>query len=128
MISSANPYTGNTYNSWNNNHTIVGDTTIYNSLTKYFTDMLADRTNLNYFRVTTSGKYTMYLYPQAARTARGHRDVEGAQPDLVQDHRQGVRERAAVPSSGSPTGVGPRPGWTSPAGCGSCTTAAARSR
>jgi hypothetical protein len=67
MISSANPYTGNTFNSWNNNHTIVGDDTIYNSLTRYFTDMLADRNNLNYFRVTASGKYTMYLYPQAAR-------------------------------------------------------------
>ena len=67
MISSANPYRGNTYNSWNNNHTIVGDTTIYDSLSKYFTDMLRDKKDLNYFRVTKSGKYTIYLYPQAAR-------------------------------------------------------------
>jgi hypothetical protein len=67
MISSANPYTGNTYKSWNNNHMIVGDENIYNSLSKYFTDMLADKNNLNYYRVTTSGKYTIYLYPQAIR-------------------------------------------------------------
>jgi hypothetical protein len=66
MISSANPYTGNTYKSWNNTHTIVGDTTIYDSLVTYFTDMLADKRDLNYFRVTKSGKYTMYLYPRKA--------------------------------------------------------------
>ena len=69
MISSANPYRGNTYNSWNNNHTIVGNTTMYYSLSKYFTDMLRDKKDLNYFRVTKSGKYTMYLYPQAARSS-----------------------------------------------------------
>jgi hypothetical protein len=67
MISSANPYTGNTFNSWNNNHTIVGDTKIYNSLSTYFTDMLRDKKDLNYYRVTTSGKYTVYLYPRAVR-------------------------------------------------------------
>ena len=66
MISSANPYTGNTYKSWNNTPTIVGDTTIYDSLVTYFTDMLADKKDLNYFRVTKSGKYTMYLYPRKA--------------------------------------------------------------
>jgi hypothetical protein len=67
MISSANPYTGNTYKSWNNNHMIVGDKRIYYSLSKYFTDMLADKKNLNYYRVTSSGKYTIYLYPQKVR-------------------------------------------------------------
>ncbi len=67
MISSANPYTGNTYNSWNNNHTIANDTKIYFSLNRYFTDMLRDKDDPNYFRVTRSGKYTMYLYPQTPR-------------------------------------------------------------
>ncbi|MET0694489.1 MAG: phospholipase D-like domain-containing protein [Propionibacteriaceae bacterium] len=67
MISSANPYTGNTFKSWNNNHTIVGNKVIYDSLSKYFTDMLADKENLNYYRITSSGKYTMYLYPQQIR-------------------------------------------------------------
>jgi hypothetical protein len=65
MISSANPYTGNTFNSWNNNHTIVGDATIYNSLVKYFTDMIQDRNIPNYYRTTTSGKYKLYLFPRA---------------------------------------------------------------
>lgn len=65
MISSANPYTGNTYNSWNNLHTIVGDTTLYNSLNRYFNDMLPDRTNHNYYRTTSSGKYKIYLFPRA---------------------------------------------------------------
>ena len=67
MISSANPYVENVYNSWNNHHTIVGDVTIYRSLRTYFIDMLADRTNRNYFRVTGSGKYRLYLYPRKAR-------------------------------------------------------------
>ena len=70
MISSANPYAENTYNSWNNHHTIVGDAKIYNSLRRYFIDMLADRNNPNYFRVTGSGKYTIYIYPRKARRPR----------------------------------------------------------
>jgi phosphatidylserine/phosphatidylglycerophosphate/cardiolipin synthase-like enzyme len=67
MVSSANPYTGNTFKSWNNNHMIVGDKVVYNSLSKYFTDMLPDKKNLNYYRVTVSGKYALYLYPQKIR-------------------------------------------------------------
>jgi hypothetical protein len=67
MISSANPWDQNVRHSWNNHHTIVGDAKIYGSLRKYFIDMLADRNNLNYFRVTGSGKYTIYLYPRKAR-------------------------------------------------------------
>ncbi|MFP5282771.1 MAG: phospholipase D-like domain-containing protein, partial [Actinomycetes bacterium] len=63
MISSANPYRGNTYFSWNNMHTIVGNRVVYDSLNKYFVDMLPDRTQRNYFRVTTSGKYRLYFYP-----------------------------------------------------------------
>ena len=67
MVSSANPYSGNTYTSWNNNHTIVGDVAIYNSLVKYFNDMILDRTNRNYYRETTSGKYKLYLFPRGPR-------------------------------------------------------------
>lgn len=64
MVSSANPYTGNTFKSWNDIHTIVGDQKIYASLDRYFTDMLLDQTNLNYYRTTTSGKYKLYLFPR----------------------------------------------------------------
>lgn len=67
LISSGNPYSGNTTKSWNNTHTIVRDRTIYDSLSRYFTDMLPDKTNLDYYRVTTSGKYTVYYYPQKIR-------------------------------------------------------------
>ena len=64
MISSANPYTGNTSKSWNDLHTILGDQTIWDSLNKYFVDMLRDKTNYNYFRMTRSGKYTLYFFPR----------------------------------------------------------------
>jgi phosphatidylserine/phosphatidylglycerophosphate/cardiolipin synthase-like enzyme len=67
MISSANPYTGNTFTSWNNLHTIVGDARIFGSLSRYFNDMILDRTTKNYFRTTTSGKYKLYLFPRAAQ-------------------------------------------------------------
>jgi len=67
MISSANIYSGNTYTSWNNNHTIVGDSTIYNSLKEFFNDMLPDKDNLNYYRTTTSGIYRTYEFPRAAK-------------------------------------------------------------
>jgi len=67
MISSANPYTGNTFNSWNNLHTIVGNRTIYRSLKKYFVDMLADKNQPNYFRATVSGKTKLYFFPRRAK-------------------------------------------------------------
>ena len=67
MISSANPYTGNSKLSWNNNHTIVGDKIIYDSLTRYFHDMLKDKSKRKYFRSTTSGKHTVFLYPQTPK-------------------------------------------------------------
>jgi HKD family nuclease len=65
LISSANPYTGNTYKSWNDLQTIVGDETIYNSLVQYFDDMRTDVTRKNYYRTTTSGKNTLYFFPKA---------------------------------------------------------------
>ncbi len=67
LVSSGNPYSGNTTKSWNNTHTIVRDPKIYHSLSKYFTDMLPDKKDLNYYRTTTSGKYTVYYYPQKIR-------------------------------------------------------------
>ena len=67
LVSSGNPYSENTTKSWNNTHTIVRNKAIYDSLSKYFTDMLPDKTDLDYFRVTKSGKYTVYYYPQKVR-------------------------------------------------------------
>jgi phosphatidylserine/phosphatidylglycerophosphate/cardiolipin synthase-like enzyme len=67
MISSANPQRDNTYTSWNNIHTVVGNRTVYNSLTQYFNDLIKDRTNLNYYRTTSSGPYKLYKFPRAAR-------------------------------------------------------------
>ena len=65
LISSANPYTGNTYKSWNDLQTIVGDETIYNSLNRYFDDMRRDVITTNYYRTTESKKYTLYFFPKA---------------------------------------------------------------
>ena len=65
LISSANPYTGNTYKSWNDLQTIVGDETIYTSLEKYFDDMRLDIVRKNYYRTTQSGKNTLYFFPKA---------------------------------------------------------------
>jgi phosphatidylserine/phosphatidylglycerophosphate/cardiolipin synthase-like enzyme len=66
MVSSANPYTGNSSVSWNNMHIIVGDTKLYASLDRYFTDMLPDRDQPNYYRTTTSGKHKLYFFPRKA--------------------------------------------------------------
>ncbi len=66
MISSANLYTGNSGTSWNNMHTIVGNTTIYNSLNQYFSDMVLDKDQPNYYRTTVSGSTTLWYYPQVA--------------------------------------------------------------
>lgn len=66
MISSANLYTGNSGTSWNNMHTIVGNTTIYASLNQYFVDMIQDKDRPNYYRTTTSGNTTLWFYPQVA--------------------------------------------------------------
>ena len=128
MISSANPYTGNTYNSWNNNHTIVGDTTIYDSLIAVLHRHARRQEEPQLLPGHQERQVHDLPLSAGGPPARGHRDDEGAQPDLVQDHRQGLRDARAGRSSGSPTGVGVRPGWTSPSGSGSCTTAGARSR
>ena len=69
MVGSANPYKGNIYNSWNDSHTIVGNKTIYDSLNKYFNDMLKDKTNLNYYRTATSGKYKLYFFPRRGESS-----------------------------------------------------------
>ena len=44
MVGSANPYYHNVFNSWNNMQTIVNNTTIYDSLSAYFNEMLASPT------------------------------------------------------------------------------------
>lgn len=66
MVSSGNTHSVNIVNSWNNIHTIVGDTVLYNSLNRYFTDMLRDVNTPNYFRTTTSGIYKLYYFPHAS--------------------------------------------------------------
>jgi len=66
IVASANPYTGNTFKSWNNSHTIVGDKRIYDSLNRYFVDLTRDKDNLNYYRTTASGKYKLYYFPRKA--------------------------------------------------------------
>jgi hypothetical protein len=73
MVSSANPYTGNSSVSWNNMHIIVGDKKIYASLDRYFTDMLPDIDRPNYYRTTTSGKHKLYFFPRKA--VKGTADV-----------------------------------------------------
>ncbi len=73
MVSSANPYTGNSSVSWNNMHILVGDLKLYNSLDQYFTDMLPDRDQPNYYRTTTSGQNKLYFFPRQA--AKGSADV-----------------------------------------------------
>ncbi|HEX8508691.1 MAG TPA: phospholipase D-like domain-containing protein [Propionibacteriaceae bacterium] len=73
MISAANLYTGNTFTSWNNLHTLVGDTTMYASLSRYFDDMLPDIDRPNYYRTTTSGAYKAYFFPR--RAVAGTADV-----------------------------------------------------
>jgi hypothetical protein len=128
MISAANLYTGNTYVSWNNLHTLVGDTKMYASLSRYFDDMLPDRDQPNYYRTTTSGKNKLYFFPRLA--VKGTADVPML--DVLNNVpapacRSPTAARGA-PSSGSSSGAGAPPGWTSPAGSGSCTTPAARSR
>jgi len=71
MISSANPYRGNTLISWNNMHTITHDKKIYDALYRYFYAMLPDRSRANYvpYRVT-SGRNTLFFFPQRSQAAR----------------------------------------------------------
>lgn len=67
MVSSANITHTNSRGSWNELQTIVGNATLYGSLTRYFKDMSRDGNDRNYYRTTTSGPYTLYLFPRAAR-------------------------------------------------------------
>lgn len=68
IISSANPHRVNIYNSFNNSHTIVENArpVIYNRLMTYFNDMTRNRQNHAYGngKNTTSGPFTIYIYPQ----------------------------------------------------------------
>ena len=64
MVGSANPYRGNIYASWNDNHTIVGNRTIYNSLIKYFYDLKKDKTEPQLLPLGRGGKYKLYFFPR----------------------------------------------------------------
>ncbi|HEX8508740.1 MAG TPA: phospholipase D-like domain-containing protein, partial [Propionibacteriaceae bacterium] len=65
MVSSAN-LTSSSSASWNNINTLVGNSTVYDSLARYFDDMLKDVDNPTYYRKTTSGTHELYYYPRAA--------------------------------------------------------------
>jgi hypothetical protein len=67
MVSSANITHTNSQTSWNDMQTIVGDPTIYNSLKKYFVDMVPDKNRPHYYRTTTSGPYKLYFFPRASQ-------------------------------------------------------------
>lgn len=88
MISSANLYTGNTYTSWNNVHTLVGDTKVYGALNRYFDDMRKDKDNPNYYRTVTSGDHKLYFFPSAGK-------------DPFVDILQNVRCTGAAPGYGN---------------------------
>lgn len=67
IISSANPHRVNIYNSFNNTHVIPNNEAIYKHLMTYFADMTKNRQNHSYGNQIgnlTSGKYTLYIYPQ----------------------------------------------------------------
>ena len=116
--------------------TTAGTTTTRSSATRRSTTRCASTSSTCWPTGTTSttsgsraaGSTRSTCIRAGGPPAQRHRGAEGAQPDVVQDHRQGLRDQGAGPSSGSRTGAGPRPGWTSPTGCGRCTTADARSR
>jgi hypothetical protein len=78
MVSSANVYSDNTFTSWNNLHTVVGDNRLYASLSRYHADMVTDQNRPNYYRMTASGKYKLYLFPRAKKAGTNtvlHLDV-----------------------------------------------------
>jgi phosphatidylserine/phosphatidylglycerophosphate/cardiolipin synthase-like enzyme len=70
MISSANPAFVSATSSWNNNYTMIGDVTTYESNKKYFDDMARDQTNTAYYRVTTSGAVQTHFFPRAGKTSK----------------------------------------------------------
>lgn len=65
MMGSANLAFSSAPSSWNNLHTLVGDATVYNSLNRYFDDMLRDVHNPNYYRSTSSGAHRVFFLPKA---------------------------------------------------------------
>lgn len=71
MVSSANITHTNSKGSWNNLHTVVDNQRLHHSLTRYFNDMLKDKSHRNYYRTTTSGKYKLYLFPRETKNPNG---------------------------------------------------------
>ena len=65
MVGSANPDKGNTYNELEQQlHTDDRQRRIYASLSGYFFNLLKDKTDLNYYRTYTSGKYKLFYFPR----------------------------------------------------------------
>jgi phosphatidylserine/phosphatidylglycerophosphate/cardiolipin synthase-like enzyme len=91
LVGSANITHTNSKGSWNDMQTIVGDATLYNSLTRYFTDMAPDANNRDYYRTTTSGRSKLYFFPRAEKhrvlllTALDRVSCSGAAPGYGND-------------------------------------------
>ncbi|WP_168200865.1 phosphatidylserine/phosphatidylglycerophosphate/cardiolipin synthase family protein [Allokutzneria sp. NRRL B-24872] len=62
---SANLTPGNTTKMWNNSVTLAGNTGLYNSYLRYFTDLVAQKKNNDYFRSDLSGNAKTYFFPRA---------------------------------------------------------------
>jgi hypothetical protein len=67
MVGSANQASSSAA-SWNNMNTTVGNATVYNSVAKYFDDMIKDKNDPGYYRTTTSGTNKLYYYPRNSST------------------------------------------------------------
>ena len=67
LVGSANITHTNSARSWNEMQTIVGNATLYSSLTRYFTDMALDANDRNYYRTTASGPFRIYFFPRAEK-------------------------------------------------------------
>ncbi|MCP3800502.1 phospholipase D-like domain-containing protein [Allokutzneria sp. A3M-2-11 16] len=62
---SANLTPTNTTKMWNNAVTLAGNTGLYNSYLRYFSDLVAQKKNNNYFRSDLSGNAKTYFFPRA---------------------------------------------------------------
>ncbi len=110
LVSSGNPYSGNTTKSWNNTHTIVRNKAIYDSLSKYFTDMLPDKTEPQLLPRHQERQVHRLLLPAEDPPVLRSRLEPGPQPGLLPDH--GSRATATASggrSSGWRTGAGRKP-------------------
>ena len=76
--------------------------------------MLADRNNLNYFRVTGSGKYTIYMYPRKARRPEDIVVLNALNKVSCTKTKKGYGTKDSQDHDpGGELGLDRRPGWTS---------------